>query len=367
MMNVSRFVGLDVHKNSISIAVCESSGEPYSIETIEHDMPKLLKRLRALCRGFDIRVGYEAGPTGYGLQRFLTKNKIHCVVIPPSTVPKESLRRVKTDRRDAAALAKHVRSGAFRPVLIPDPETEAIRDLGRAREDGKIALGRAKRHLLSFLLRQGRTYGDGAHWTIGHFDWIRQQKFDHEAHTQVAEDYLSEILHQKERLKNLGKKLSERVETWKKNDLVTALSALRGISTLSATLLVAEIVDFQRFAHPRQLMSFIGVVPSESSSGDRIRRGGITKMGNELIRMLLIEAAWKAHLKPTATRAVLKRLERVSPEVRAIADRCRNRLYERYQALSQRRVAPKKIIVAIARELVGFIWAVATAPRLLAA
>lgn len=367
MLTITRYVGLDVHKNTISIAICGGSGDARFIETIPHDMPLLLKHLKKHAENLPIRVGYEAGPTGYGLHRFLTQNKIECVVVPPSSVPKQSLRRVKTDRRDARAIAVHLRSGAFRAVLVPDPESEAIRDLGRAREDARNALGRAKRHLLSFLLRHGRSFDGKTNWTKAHVAWIGEQKFEHEAHTQVATDYLNEVVHGQERLKNLGKQLATQVEKWKKHDLVIALRALRGIDTLTATLIVAEIIDFTRFPHPRQLMGFVGLVPSESSSGNTVRRGGITKMGNPLIRRLLVEAAWKAQISPRLTKALLARLELVSPEVRAIAEKARHRLHQRYQALSARKMSLKKVTTAIARELLGFIWAVATAPRLLAA
>jgi transposase len=367
MSKLTKFVGLDVHKDSISIAVCWGHSPAEDVARIPHDLPRLLKVLDGLGDRKVLRVAYEAGPTGYGLQRFLASKGIDCVVVAATPSAERKQRKNKRDPIDAKDLATQLRYGSVRPVAVPDPETEAVRDLERLYDDVQCRLGDSKRHLLSFFLRQGRRYDGGQPWTEKHLAWIRKQEFKDPAHVIVLNEYLDEVLRQRERLATIHRQLTERIQTWSGRDLVTALQAVRGISVLTATALVAEVVDFKRFKTAGHLMSFLGLVPSEYSSGDTVRRGRITRAGNTHVRRLLVQAAKNAYHRPVASEALRKRAALVSPEVRQIALRARNRLHHRYWALAGRKVHKNKVAIALARELAGFIWSIAQQTKLLAA
>src|SRR6266540_6923702 len=270
MENV-RFVGLDVHAESIAIAVAEPGrGEPRVLATIPNDTAMLRKRLRRLGR---VKCCYEAGPTGFGLYRDLTAAGIDTVVVAPSLVPTKAGDRVKTDRRDAVKLARFLRSGDLTEIHVPDAATEAMRDLERARDDAKNAERAARHQLGKFLLRHGRRYPGRTSWTMKHRDWIRSQQFQHEAQQRVLEDYLKAVEDLGERVERLTKSIVELVESWSLRPLVKALQALRGINVISATVLAAEIGDFSRFAAAPNIMSYVGLVPSERSSGEGRRQG----------------------------------------------------------------------------------------------
>lgn len=363
MENV-RFVGLDVHADSIAIAVAEPGrGEPGQLAVIGNDTGQLLKRLRRLGR---VKCCYEAGPTGFGLQRALTAEGIDCVVVAPSLVPTRSGDRVKTDRRDAARLARFLRSGDLTEVYVPDEATEAMRDLERARDDAKKAERAARHQLGKFLLRHGRRYGGKTAWTEKHLKWVREQHFEQEAQQRVLEDYLRTVEEQTERVARLTRSVLELVETWGLRPLVKALQALRGISAISATVLAAELGDLMRFGTAPQLMSYLGLVPSEHSSGEGRRLGRITRAGNGHARRILIEAAWAYRFRPRQSRAISLRSAAVSPEVRTIAWRAQERLCAKQRKLIARGKHGNKVAAAIARELAGYVWAIAREPKLLA-
>jgi len=366
-MNKSlRFVGLDVHKDSITIAVAEEGREPaYVYGKILNDWEILKRALRRLGAKSSLRCCYEAGPCGYGLYRKMKEAKIECVVVAPSLVPVQSGNRVKTDRRDATKLAHFLRSGDLTEIFVPDEEAEALRDLERAREDAKNA-ERAGRHQLGkFLLRHGRHWNK-TNWTRNHLDWIRRQKFEHQAQQRVLTDYLKTVEDATERERQLTKDLAELVKETKLYPLIRALQAFRGIQLITAVTIAAELVDLQRFSSPRQLMAFLGLVPSEHSSGENQRRGRITRAGNGHVRRMLIEAAWSYHYQPNMSKAIRKRNEGVAPGVQRLAWKAQKRLHKRLYHLLRKGKSGQKAITAVARELAGFIWAVGQQPAWLA-
>jgi len=362
MENV-RFVGLDVHANSIAIAVAEPGrGEPGLLATIPNDTVLLLKRLR---RMGTVRCCYEAGPTGFGLQRELTEAGIDCIVVAPSLVPMKAGDRVKTDRRDAVKLARFLRSGDLTAVYVPDEATEAMRDLERARDDAKKAERVALHQLSKFLLRHGRRppMKGKKHEYV---EWVRRQHFEHAAQEVVLVDYLKTYEDLRERVARLTKRMEELVESWSQKPLVRALQALRGVSAISATIIVAELGDLARFQTAPQLMGYLGLVPSESSSGETRRQGRITRTGNGHVRRILTEAAWAYRFRPAVTQPIRARSQGISDEVRRIAWRAQERLCGRYRKLTARGKNKNRTVIAIARELAGFIWAIGREPKLLA-
>lgn len=361
-----RFIGLDVHKESIAIAIAESGrSAPVSWGTIPNDTKILLKTLRKIGSAETLRTCYEAGPTGFGLYRAVLEAGIVCDVVAPSLIPKQAGDRVKTDQRDAMKLAKFLRSGDLTSIHVPDAETEAIRDLERSREDAKN-MERAARHQLSkFLLRHGRRY-DGKSWTQKHLDWIRKQIFDHEAQNRVLVDYVQAVESATARVGRLTKDIGDVIETWALKPLVTAFQALRGVQLLTAVTLAAEIGDFRRFESASSFMAYVGLVPSEHSSGDSKRKGHITRAGNSRVRRLLVESAWSYRFRPTMSREIRKRNEPVSPGVQAIAWKAQHRLHGRYRKLLARGKNAQKMITAVARELSGFVWSIGQQEGLLA-
>lgn len=368
-MGTVRFVGLDVHKESIVVAVAElDRGDPQVVAELPNDTARLLKLLRKLGRdGTELRCCYEAGPTGFGLYRELRAEGIDCVVIAPSLIPKQSGARVKTDRRDAVKLARFHRSGDLTAVHVPDAATEAMRDLERAREDAKNA-ERVTRHQLSkFLLRHGRRYAKSGAWGTLHMTWIRTQKFEHEALNRVLVDYAEAVERASARVARLDKDIATLVESWSLRPLVEALQDLRGIRLLSAVVIAAELGSMERFTNPRKLMAYLGLVPSEHSSGESSSRGGITKTGNKHVRRILVEAAWCYRFRPAIGARLKTQNRRVSTAVSAIAWKAQHRLHDRYRRLTGRGKNKQQMITAIARELSAFVWDVARQPQLLAA
>jgi transposase len=367
MENV-RFVGLDVHKDTIAIAVAESVGGPARVQaTVAHDFPSLMKQLRRIGSAASLSVCYEAGPTGFGLCRFLRKSGINCVVIAPSLVPKKAGDRIKTDRRDAAKLAHFLRSGDLTPVHVPDESTEAMRDLERARDDAKNAERACRQQLGKFLLRHGRRYDGKTHWTTRHLDWVRTLRFDHEAQTRVLTDHLHAVESATERVLRLTQDITKLVESWSLKPLVTALQALRGVRLITAVVVAAEIADFGRFDSAPAFMAYLGLVPSEHSSGDGRRQGRITRTGNKSVRRLLTESAWSSRFRPARNRELKARQVGVAPEILAISWKAQHRLHHRYTRLLARGKAKQKVIIAVARELAGFIWCVGRQSKLLVA
>lgn len=366
-MGTIRFVGLDVHKDTIAIAVADSDGSrPELLATVPHDIAGLIRRLKKLGPASSLRVCYEAGPTGFGLCRALRKAGIACVVIAPSLVPVQAGDRVKTDARDAMRLARFLRSGDLTEVHIPEPATEAMRDVERARDDAKKAERVCRHQLSKFMLRQDRRY-EGKTWSVKHLTWARQQVFEHEAHNRVLVDYVTAVEAATERVARLTKDIGELVTSWSLAPLVTALQALRGVKLITAVVIAAEIGDTKRFSTAPELMGYIGLVPSEHSSGDSKRRGRITRTGNRHVRRVLVEAAWSYRFQPKLSPAIKARNELVSPEVQAIAMKAQHRLCGRYRKFMARGKNKQQTVVAIARELAGFIWNIGRQEKLLAA
>ncbi len=368
MSSTVRFVGLDVHKDTVVIAVADEGTEGAEVfATVPHESARVLARLRQLGPRENLRVCYEAGPTGYGLYRDLTRAGVSCVVVAPSLVPTHRGNRVKTDRRDARRLAHFLRSGDLTPVWVPDEHVESLRDLERARDDAKSAEKAAKHRLSKFLLRQGRRYTEGKQWTGRHWRWVQQQTFSHEAHRRVLADSIHTLQQATERVLRLERDIAELVETWVLQPLVRDLQAFRGVALVTAVGLVAEIGDFHRFATAAQFMSFVGLIPSEHSSGTQRRQGPITKAGNRHVRRLLIEAAWQYYRGSSRISVALhERRQGVPQAVIDIADKAMLRLGRKAYRMREACKAPSRVVTALARELAGFIWAAARAsmPRM---
>jgi transposase len=356
------YVGLDVHKNSIVIAMAAGKQQAVFVKTIPNDWVGLLQVLDSLGAMARLRVCYEAGPTGYGLARRLDESGIYCIVIAPSLIPVQSGKRVKTDRRDARQLADLLRAGLLTEVKIPEAETEAMRDLERARDDAKNAERTARHQLDKFLLRYGRIWSR-TKWTRLHWSWIKQQAFATEVSRRVLADNIRAVEEATARVERLENDIEELVETWSLAALVRGLQALWGVRLITAVILAAEIGDFARFVTPRQLMSYLGQVPSEDSSGQRRHQGRITRTGNGHARRILTEAAWNYRFRPRASRAIRKRRESLPPEIVAIAEKAEQRLSRRYQHLVNKGKSSPKAVSAVARELTGFVWAIAREVR----
>jgi transposase len=365
--NTIRYVGLDVHRDSIAIAVAVLDGQPAkSLGAVPNDIPGLIKRLLRLGPAESLRCCYEAGPTGLGLVRRLKEVGIACEVIAPSLVPVQPGVRIKTDRRDARKLAQYLRSGDLTPIHVPGPADEAIRDLERARDDAKRAERSARHQLSKFLLRHGRWFEGRSTWGPAHLAWLAKQRFDDKALQDVMNDYREAVESATARVGRLTARLAERVATWDRAPLVTALQAMRGIDRVSAATLVAEVGDFRRFRTASELMSFVGLVPSEHSSGGSRRQGRITRTGDGHVRRILVESAWHYRRRPRMSKAIGARNEEVSAGVRAIAWKAQHRLHRRLMRLTERGKPATQAATAVARELAGFVWAIAREEVLLA-
>lgn len=355
------FVGLDVHKATIAVSVAAAGrdGEVRHLGRVEN-RPEVVRRLVERLRrsGHELRLCYEAGPCGYGLHRQLTELGCHCVVVAPALIPRRPGDRVKTDRRDATALATLHRAGELTPVWVPDATHEAMRDLVRARATAARALTKARQQLQAFLLRHRRVHA-GRAWTRAHRRWLADLRFDHPAQQIVLQDYVSAVEDAAARVARLMGQIAELVPAWSMATVVDALQAMRGISLLAAVTLVAEVGDFRRFVNPRQLMAYLGLVPSESSSGGRTRRGGITKAGNHHARRVLIEGAWTYRFAARLSRGLHARNAEQPKEVRAIAWQAQLRLCGRYRRLAAGGKPKVVVTTAVAREMVGFVWAIA--------
>jgi len=353
-----RYIGLDVHKATISAAIAEESGVPTSYGRIPND-PAAMRTLMTRLGGpqVELRVAYGAGPTGYALHRQLTSMAISCMVVAPSLIPKQPGNKVKTDRRDALKLARLLRSGDLTPVWVPDEAHEALRNLVRARADAKADQLRAKHRLSKFLLRQGCWPPVGVrNWSKRYVTWLHQLEFEHLPDRVVFADYLTEVTAAGERIKRLEVALYECAQSSRQVALIRALQAFRGIAFLSAVTLVAEAGDLRRFRTAPQFMAYAGMVPSESSSGGKQQRGSITKTGNSLLRHVLGEAAHHARHAPRVTSKVKQRQTDLPADIVDLAWRAQVRLHTRYRHLSGR-IGALKALTAIARELAGFVWA----------
>ncbi len=355
------FIGLDVHKMSISVTTAEDGREGAvrfcgEVANTPEQVRKLAERLSR--SGDRLEFCYEASGCGYGIYRQLTEAGHGCLVAAPTLIARKPGDRIKTDRRDSQMLALQHRAGGLTAVWVPDEVHEAMRDLVRARGDAVMALMRARQQLLAFLLRHGRTYPVGKPWTLRHRRWLAGQAFDQDAHRVVFHDYVEAVWASQDRRDQLETRISALLRGWSLAPLVEALRALRGLDTISSVSFVAAVGDLSRFENPRRLMAYLGLVPSEHSSGDRIRRGGITKTGNREARRMLVEAAWSYRYPPRVSTGKTDVVSRQPKAVRDVAWKAQVRLCDRYRRLSAGGKRPTVVIAAIARELSGFIWAI---------
>lgn len=357
----TKFVGLDVSKATIAVAIADAGQGPTrylgAIENTPEAVRKLVKRLG---RPEDLVMCYEAGPTGYGLHRHLTELGVKCFVVAPSLTPTRPGDQVKTDRRDALRLAQLLRAGELTPVWVPGEEDEALRDLVRARGFAKGDLRRARQRVASFLLRHGVELPQGTkRWSVTFLRWLDKVSFTHRP-TQIA---WQEYLHAEREAARRVERLEAEIHAWAKDSIHTpviqALQALRGVREITAVSLVAEVGQFSRFKNPAQLMAYSGVVPREYSSGSRTRRGGISKTGNSNVRFVLGEAAWAYRFKPAVKEELRKRQEGLDPEILHISMKAQQRLHRKYCDLLRRGKHSTVAVTAVSRELIGFIWAIA--------
>lgn len=360
------FVGLDVHKDSIDVALADDGrdGDIRFYGTIRGDFESLHKVVRKLqSTGATLRFAYEAGPCGYDIYRSLTSQRLDCIVVAPSKIPRKSGDRIKNDRRDALNLARLHRSGELTPVYVPTAEDEAMRDLTRGREDAVKALRVAKQVLLAFLLRHGYRYSGQSYWSKAHINWIADIKMPHRAQQIALQEYVHAVQEQLERVQRLTQQIQGLIPQWQLAPMVKALQALRGVSLIIAATTVAELGDLTRFESAKQLMAYLGLVPSEHSSGGTTRRGGITKTGNGHVRRALTEAAHAYHHPARESRVLLARLDGLPQEIRQIAWKAQLRLCGRFRRLMARGKNRNTIITATARELSAFMWAIAKEAR----
>src|SRR5258705_8759170 len=355
------FVGIDTSKLRNAVAIAESgrNGEVRylgEIENTEAATSKLVKKLSSQHRR--LTFCYEAGPTGYGLQRLIKALGHECVVVAPSLIPKKPGDRVKTNRRDALNLAKLLRAGELTAVWVPDTRHEAMRDLSRAREAAVDDLKSKRQQISSLLLRLGLHYPGEKTWGKSHRNWLASLKLDQREQRIVLEELFGAERQAQERVDRLASAIIDAVPEWSLAKIVTALKADRGIDLVAAVTIMADLRDLSPFARPRELMAFLGLVPSESSTGDSVKRGGITKAGNRRARRILVESAWSYRYPPRISRDKLAKVAAAPEPVRAIAWKAQTRLSSRYRALIKRGKRPTIVATAIARELCGFIWAI---------
>jgi len=356
------YIGLDTHKENIVIGLAfEGKAEPEVYGKVPADLNRFITALRKLLKKYDLKkedvsICYEAGPTGFVLVRRLLKLNFECHVIAPTSIPKSADNRIKTDRRDAKNMARLLRSGDLKFVHIPSPLDEVVRDVSRARTDIVNARKQAKQQLGGFLLRNGYHYTGKSRWSEAHMRYLRELVLPNPAQNIVLEESLQRIdilVAQEQRITDQMRKLTE---DWYRKPLLSALMGFRGFQLVAATSVLSELGDLRRFGHPRQLMSYIGVVPSENSTGSRRQQGSITKCGNSHVRWILIEIINSYRLPPKVGRDLSKRQENLSREIKAISWRAQNRLCKKYYHLKKRGLHENKIKVAVARELLGFIW-----------
>jgi transposase len=360
MGQFSKFVGLDVHKETIAVAVADShSSEVRFVGQIINTPEAIVKLVSQLSKTKDdLSFCYEAGPCGYGIHRQLLQLGSACQVVAPSLIPKKAGDRIKTDRRDALALARLHRAGELTSVWVPDRAQEGLRDLTRAREDIKHLQLQSKQRLLAFLLRHGRRFMGKCNWTQAHFTWMADLKFEQPAQFIVMQEYIDTVVSLTKRIKAFDDHIARAANESVFWPVIQALMALRGLSFVAATSFIAEIGDLKRFATAPQLMGYLGLVPSEHSSGAKKTRGGITKTGNGHVRRLLVEAAWTYRHPARKSRVIQSRAKRTAPEVQEIAWKAQTRLCSRYRQLEARGKLKVQVSTAIARELAGFIWAI---------
>jgi transposase len=355
------FIAFDTSKlrNAVAVAETGRSGEVRFIGEIENTRVAVAKLVKKLAEKHQrLTFCYEAGPTGYGLYRQIKTLGHECIVVAPSLIPKKAGDRVKTNRRDALSLAKLLRAGELTAVWVPDEHQEAMRDLSRARGAAVEDLQGKRQQVSSFLLRQGLHYPGKKAWTKMHMVWLASQKLAHAEQRIAFEEMLLAVRQAQERIERLEQAITAAVADWSLSEVVTALMAMRGIDLISATTFLAEIGDLSRFHSPRELMAYLGLVPSENSTGETIRRGPITKTGNRRARRMLVECSWSYQHPPRVGKKKLDKVAAVPSQVREIAWKAQCRLNARYRALTRKGKTKTVAITAVAREFAGFIWAV---------
>ena len=360
MKDAMKYVGLDVSKEKIAVAIADEGREaPRYWGMIDHTPEVIKKVMKKLGKPEYLRVCYEAGPTGYALYRLLSDMGIHCEVIAPSLIPQKPGERIKTDRRDSIRLAQLYRAAELTSIYIPNPDDEALRDLVRCREDAKEDELRAKHRLSKFLLRNDLKPPAGVNkWTVKYFHWLDKLKFEN-AHLRVVfQEYYHQLKELKQRLLRLEEEINIHAKEGIHAEKVQALQSLRGIALITATSIVAEIGSFKRFSTPRQFMAYVGLIPSEYSSGEKRKQGNITKTGNRHVRRLLVESAWSYRYQPAVKGELKKRINGQSPSIQSISWKAQNRLHKKFYRLLSKGKNGGKAVTAVARELAGFIWAV---------
>ncbi|MNL02447.1 Transposase IS116/IS110/IS902 family protein [compost metagenome] len=363
MKNTIKYVGMDVSKEKIAVAIADEGREPSryygSIAHTPDAVGRLIRKLKE--SGVTLEVCYEAGPTGYDLYRWLTKMGVSCTVIAPSRTPQRPGDAIKTDRRDAERLAQLHRSGELTAIHVPTPELEALRDLIRAREDAREELHRVRQRLIHFLLRHQIHTPEGMkrRWTQRYRLWLSTLTFEHTAQERVFTESLQQLREVEERIKRLEEAMREEAAICPYASVIQALQGLRGIALLTAMTLVVEIGNFERFRSPAQLMSYLGLVPRENSSGATTSRGHLTKTGNSSVRRALVESAWSYRHRPAVKGDLEKRLEGQSAHVQETSWKAQERLHKKYIRMVKRGKHRNLVIAAVGRELVGFIWCIA--------
>jgi transposase len=361
MSKSTRYLGLDVHGETIVAAVAERRAPARNLGQFPNRPESVRKLIEKLGQGDELKVCYEAGPTGYALYWQLTRMGVECEVVAPSLIPRKPGDRIKTDRRDAEKLAECFRSGMLTSVWVPDAAHEALRDLVRARGAAKQDETRAKHRLVKYLLRYGLRHPESSRaWTHPWWRWVQSLEFEHETQRVTFGDCIAEVLHMGERIARLDRAIDEAIESAPadKKAVIEALQALRGVAKLTAVTIVTEIGTFRRFHKPTELMGYTGLVPSEYSSGAREAKGRITRTGNAHLRRVLGESAWHARHRPWLNVRLKKVLPTLPPGVSEIAWKAQERLHRKFTKLTFHRKPPGKVATAVARELVGFIWAI---------
>jgi len=362
VMNTVKFIGMDVHKNSITLAIADAdrSDQPRIYGTIHNDLDALDKFCRKMVSTTkQLHFVYEAGPCGYGIYRHLTGKGFDCMVAAPSMIPKKSGDRIKNDHRDAKILARLHRAGELTAVYVPDGQDEAMRDLTRAREDAVIAARKAKQRLSAFLLRNRVIYTGRSRWSKAFFNWLSDMAMPYPAQQVALQEYIDAVHENLKRVERLTDQIRLLTPGWRWAPVVSVLQAARGVSLIVAVTLLAEMGDLSRFENPSQLMAHLGLVPSEHSSGDSIKKGGITKTGNSHARRALIEAAWAYRMPARVSRSLLKRQQELPDGVCQIAWKAQLRLCARFRRLLAKGKTKQVAVTAVARELSAFLWSIA--------
>ena len=361
-MNTVKFIGMDVHKKTITIAIADEGrqNQPRVYGTIANDLDALNKFCRKMVStSTQIHFVYEAGPCGYGIYRHLNQKGFDCMVAAPSMIPRKSGDRIKNDNRDAVMLARLHRAGDLTAVFVPDAQDEAMRDLSRARGDAVIVAKKAKQHLKAFLLRNSVVFNGRSQWSKAYFSWLADIAMPHPAQQVALQEYIDAVHESLNRVNRLTDQIRQMAAGWRLAPMVKALQAARGVSLIVAVTVLAELGDLSRFKKPSQLMAYLGLIPSEHSSGPNIKKGGITKTGNGHARKALVEAAWAYRMQARVSRLLLKRQQGVPQQICRIAWKAQLRLCARFRRLAAKGKPKQKVVTAIARELSAFLWAIA--------